>query len=134
MHIKYAKNFDEALGTYYSSDGEICLNPRVSELDIIKNSACSSSTTVTTSMSNDDNNPKEHLKVYAMLEPGDILIFDTKLFHHGTSNMSLLTRALMCLSFQKKDVFGNSETVNGFTYHCDRSVSNKNITLHDFVV
>lgn len=39
----------------------------------------------------------------AILEPGDMLLFDTKIAHHGLANTSLLPRSLLCFAFQQPD-------------------------------
>ena len=37
----------------------------------------------------------------AVLEPGDMLLFDTKIAHRGMANGSLLPRSLLCFAFQQ---------------------------------
>ena len=39
----------------------------------------------------------------AILEPGDMLLFDTKIAHHGLANTSLFSRSLLCFAFQQPD-------------------------------
>ena len=60
--------------------------------------------------------------VAALLEAGDILIYDSALFHYGGANVSLLPRALLMFSFQEGTSWGSYEEVTGFTYNCDASV------------
>ena len=77
------------------------------------------------------NQDPEAAPVYALLSPGDVLLFDAKIFHFGSANTSLLPRALLSFSFQKRDADGNTPLIDGFTYHCDDSVKDK-LTLIDF--
>ena len=68
---------------------------------------------------------------YAQLKAGDILLFNTMVFHYGSANTSLLPRALLSFSFQRNNDSGLMEPINGFTYHCHSSVSGK-YTLDNF--
>eukprot|EP01041_Mallomonas_annulata_P012056 gene12056-25267_t len=73
--------------------------------------------------------------LYAELDIGDILLFNTQVFHYGGANCSDSPRNLLCFSFQKpEDIIENSidnrkdnshRIIDGFTYHCDDSVSGK---------
>lgn len=60
--------------------------------------------------------------VAALLEAGDILIYDSALFHYGGANVSQLPRALLMFSFQEGTTWGSYQEVTGFTYNCDASV------------
>jgi hypothetical protein len=76
---------------------------------------------------------EDYLAVHAILEPGDILIFDTKVFHHGCANTSQEPRAMLCFSFQNRDVDGRDMgKAEGFTYHCHQSTINRGFTISDF--
>ena len=68
---------------------------------------------------------------YAILEAGDVLLFNTMLFHYGGANISALPRAMLSFSFQRNSVDGFSIPINGFTYHCHHSVKGK-LSLQDF--
>ena len=69
---------------------------------------------------------------YALLQAGDILLFNTMVFHYGSANTSALPRALLSFSFQRcSTTSGNMEPINGFTYHCHNSVAGK-FTLNNF--
>ena len=63
------------------------------------------------------------IPVHALMNAGDILIFDTKLFHFGGANISKNPRALLCLAFQSFEAGSKDiNIVDGFTYHCHSSV------------
>lgn len=68
---------------------------------------------------------------YAQLKAGDILLFNTMVFHYGSANDSALPRALLSFSFQRNSVNGEMLPINGFTYHCHDSVAGK-YTLNHF--
>lgn len=91
----------------------------------------------------------------AVLEPGDMLLFDTKIAHHGLANNSSTSRSLLCFAFQEPDaenssrfstpVEGEPHTVDimtnrlsprveGFTYHCHTSMTEANLKLSDFLL
>ena len=65
--------------------------------------------------------------VHAVMEAGDILLFDTRLLHYGSANNSSEPRPLVSFSFQGPP----GDFINGFTYHCHRSVRRK-WQLQDF--
>jgi len=67
----------------------------------------------------------------AMLKAGDILLFDTRIFHQGTANVSQRPRALLSFSFQRRDLLGQAKAIDGFTYHIHQSFLNK-FSLGDF--
>ena len=69
----------------------------------------------------------------ALLNVGDILIFDTKTFHYGSANTSDEARAMLCFSFQ--DCSGADRPLQkafGFTYHIDQSTLDRGFLLSDF--
>lgn len=68
----------------------------------------------------------------AILEIGDILLFDTKIFHYGSANLSSVNRALLSFSFQERNSSGNIENIEGFTYHYHDSLIKNDINLKDF--
>lgn len=68
---------------------------------------------------------------YAQLKAGDVLLFNTMVFHYGSANTSTLPRALLSFSFQRNSECGNMLPINGFTYHCLDSVAGK-YTLNNF--
>jgi len=63
----------------------------------------------------------EHPSQHGLLDVGDILLFDTKVFHYGGANSSQASRDLLCFSFQQppNDQQGAAcpPRVEGFTYH-----------------
>jgi Phytanoyl-CoA dioxygenase (PhyH) len=67
----------------------------------------------------------------AILDVGDLLLYDTKLFHFGGANTSNAPRALLMFSFQQCTPWGSIDKVSGFTYHCHDSVEGK-FVLGDF--
>ena len=72
--------------------------------------------------------PAEH----ALLNAGDLLLFDTRVFHYGSGNASGIPRPLVYFSFQLPFTEGEAiRKVDGFTYHCHESVIGK-YQLGDF--
>lgn len=71
-------------------------------------------------------------EVSALLKIGDILIFDTRVFHYGAANTSKLPRALLMFSFQESTHRGKEDRVQGFTYHLHSTVRDQ-YRLHDFL-
>jgi hypothetical protein len=69
---------------------------------------------------------------YAQLSAGDILLFNTMIFHYGGANNSVLPRALLSFSFQNKGSTGRAEPINGFTYHCEDELQGAYV-LQDFI-
>ena len=67
----------------------------------------------------------------ALLDAGDVLLYDSSLFHFGSANVSTLPRALLMFSFQEAPPWGTHEEVPGFTYNYDESIRNK-FTLESF--
>ena len=61
-----------------------------------------------------------------LLECGDALVFDARLFHNGGANESQVPRCLLNLSFQP----AGDDRIAGFTYH--RHVSASAMRLDDF--
>ena len=80
--------------------------------------------------------------VYAALQQGDVLLFDTKLFHYGGQNISHQNRQLLSWSFQKPVHAAftkegdemTSEPIYGFTYHLEDSIKKLGLTLQDFTL
>lgn len=107
-HDKYATNESDI---YYSSDG-------VQDDPVSRNFFDSNSQLL----------PAE----YALLNQGDILIFDSRLFHFGGANVSLDPRILMCIAFQQRDQTGSSDRIKGYTYHCHDTVHHAALQLKDF--
>jgi hypothetical protein len=68
---------------------------------------------------------------YAPLKAGDMLIFDTKIFHYGAANHSSVQRDLLSLSFQKRDEAGECHPITGFTYHIQPDLVGA-VELRDF--
>ena len=69
----------------------------------------------------------------AILNAGDILIYDNKIFHYGSANDSNVPRALLMFSFQNCTSWGTiGESINGFTYHLHRSLVGK-YTISSFL-
>ena len=62
---------------------------------------------------------------YAQLQAGDVLLFNTMLFHYGGANLSAHPRALLSFSFQRSAPCGSMQPINGFTYHCHSSVQGR---------
>ena len=67
----------------------------------------------------------------AVLDAGDLLLFDTRVFHYGSANISQGPRPLVCFSFQSPRHGTSIRAIDGFTYHCHRSVRGKS-QLRDF--
>lgn len=67
----------------------------------------------------------------ALLDAGDVLLYDSSLFHFGGANVSTLPRALLMFSFQEAPSWGTHEEVPGFTYNNHESVKGK-FTLESF--
>ena len=67
----------------------------------------------------------------AVLDAGDLLLFDTRLFHYGSANISQGPRPLVYFSFQSPRHGTSIRAIDGFTYHCHRSVRGKS-QLRDF--
>lgn len=107
-HDKFATNEKDI---YYSSDGVL--------VDPVEKAPCSSEYQLF---------PAE----YALLNQGDILIFDSRLFHFGGANLSIDPRILMCIAFQQRDQMGSSDRIKGYTYHCHESAHNAALQLKDF--
>eukprot|EP00961_Rhodomonas_salina_P234840 3173929-Rhodomonas_salina.4 len=63
--------------------------------------------------------------VYALLEAGDLLLFDAKIFHFGGANKSKSPRALLCFSFQRPDGNGKTKKFAGVTYYLHKSLDSK---------
>ena len=70
--------------------------------------------------------------VAATLDIGDILIFNAKIFHFGSANISTVDRLLMSFSFQKLDLNGDYIPIKGFTYHLSNSMKNENKILKHY--
>ena len=81
------------------------------------------------SAADDSDDIASRLPLRALLSAGDMLIFDTKLFHFGGANVSSSPRALLCFAFQGGDV---GAKVEGFTYHCHESIVDMKATLASF--
>jgi hypothetical protein len=63
--------------------------------------------------------------IAATLATGDILLYDTKLFHYGSANTSEAPRALFFFAFQNCTKWGSKEIIDGFTYHIHSSMDNR---------
>jgi len=61
----------------------------------------------------------------AVLEAGDVLIYNSAVFHYGGANVSAVPRALLMFSFQEPTPWGDLSEVTGFTYNHDVSVRGK---------
>lgn len=83
------------------------------------------------------------------LNAGDILLFDTKLAHHGLANRSKIPRALLCFAFQEpmtESLSSQDEEypattqqrcipkVDGFTYHFHPSMIQARLHLDSFAI
>lgn len=98
---------------------------------------------------------QKYPEIGAMMEPGDILLFNTQVLHCGGANTSQKPRALLSFSFQNvnadndnlhfdftsvpnepesriRDVTASYDMLPEFTYHCDQSVLKENICLNSF--
>lgn len=71
------------------------------------------------------------LPISAILEKGDCLIFNCKLFHFGSQNISSSDRLLLSFTFQKL-VRGDSIPIKGFTYHLSNSMKSDNNLLQNY--
>lgn len=104
---------------YYNSDGT--LSNEIENNDILKEYSDDSL----------KNSGYSEPPIPILLEIGDILLFDTKIVHYGSANISNSSRALLCFAFQYRNGEGDAEKIDGFTYHCDASVVG-NYLLQDF--
>lgn len=68
----------------------------------------------------------------AVLEAGDIVLYNSTTFHFGGANVSSLPRALLMFSFQESTPWATISQVEGFTYNHDASVRGK-FSLDSFV-
>lgn len=75
-----------------------------------------------------------YLTKQALLDPGDMLIFNTNIFHYGSANTSVGTagRALLCFGFQARDSTGQANQIKGFTYHTTSSMRDSKLSLSSF--
>lgn len=98
--------------TYYSSDGEeIIVQHEDRRVCVLQ-----------------DHYPPTH----AFLDVGDMVFFDTNIFHYGSANMSSDCRALLCFAFQARDAEGAAAKVEGFTYHTHASMRQSALSLQSF--
>ena len=63
--------------------------------------------------------------VAAILDVGDIVIYNTQLFHYGGANTTTIPRALLMFAFQQRTPWGSVDKVSGFTYNCHGSVEGR---------
>lgn len=56
---------------------------------------------------------------------GDVLLYDSKIFHFGGANSSIIPRPLLFFSFQECTPWGFIDYVSGYTYNCHHSVKGK---------
>ena len=72
----------------------------------------------------------------ALLCAGDILLFDTTIFHFGEANQSDIPRVLLGFAFQSNRGDNNAcfeiDKSNGFTYHINPDVQLAELKLFDF--
>jgi len=67
----------------------------------------------------------------AILDIGDLLIFNSKIFHYGSANLSQYDRLLLSFTFQKLND-GKHIPIKGFTYHLSNSMKNDKKILNDY--
>lgn len=109
------------MNTYYSPDGGLEVNEEKVDRTDTNDVSCDLATAAA-----------QKLPEYAEMRTGDILLFDTKLFHFGTANTSDIPRAFVVFAFQQRNTVGKAERVEGFTYHCHSSTQNNRFSLSDF--
>jgi hypothetical protein len=68
----------------------------------------------------------------AILDVGDMLVFNTNIFHYGSANVSTTSRALLSFAFQGRAADGTAEKVKGFTHHTHSSMRDSNLSLGSF--
>lgn len=122
-HNKFAQL---SANTYYSSDGS-------SENFPLESSGESFGGDGLRIEPSENRNADDYPAALAILDAGDILIFDTKVFHNGRANTSMEPRAMLCFSFQDRDSQGRDMgKAEGFTYHCHQSIVDRGFTINDF--
>ena len=108
--------------TFYSVDGEEC--PRIDPARTERKSLLKDIYATKT----------------AILDVGDILLFNTNIFHYGSANTSTTSRALLCLAFQQPDEAKSTvestaveaTPIDGFTYHTHMSMRARKWSLGSF--
>ena len=126
FHMRHVDN-DILRQSHYTADGSL-------EVEQLKSEAGNKTVEhvlETSSETNDINEVMSSLPYAAVLEIGDILIYDSQIFHFGGANVSLHPRVLLMFAFQQCPPWGVVNKINGFTYHCHSSVLGK-YNLNDF--
>jgi len=121
FHNAHVKSSSSA-STIYNSEGELDLM----DADVINRD-------IPSEIDRSSENSPQLPPVYAKLSPGDMLLFDTRLLHFGGANTSASPRALLSMSFQRREACGEkAELVSGFTYHQHPSLHDAPCILNDF--
>lgn len=113
--------------TYYSSDGSV----EYTEEEQPHTPTTASGSTGNTTAEGVKASPQITPACYAQLKAGDVLLFNTMVFHYGGANTSSVPRALLSFSFQRNATDGSMSPIDGFTYHCHSSVKGR-YTLGSF--
>ena len=111
--------------TYYDSDGSL-----IEEENNHNNADADDNIDIDLREKNDAINSS--IPIAAILQVGDILMFNCKIFHFGSENVSLLDRLLLSFTFQSVDMNGESIPVKGFTYHLSDDMKSDNKILENF--
>jgi acid phosphatase class B len=73
--------------------------------------------------------------IHFHLQIGDILLFNSMIFHYGAKNSSVESRPLLSFSFQNVDSTSKKLVhIDGFTYHSHHTIRNAHLTVIDFPV
>lgn len=73
--------------------------------------------------------------IHFHLQIGDILLFNSMIFHYGAKNSSVESRPLLSFSFQNVDSISKQLVyIDGFTYHSHHTIRNAHLTVIDFPV
>lgn len=73
--------------------------------------------------------------IHFHLQIGDILLFNSMIFHYGAKNNSIESRPLLSFSFQNVDSISKQLIyIDGFTYHSHHTIRDAHLTVSDFPV
>jgi len=71
--------------------------------------------------------------IHFHLQIGDILLFNSMIFHYGAANTSIESRPLLSFSFQNLNSISKQlDYIDGFTYHRHHTIRNAHLTIVDF--
>ncbi len=68
-----------------------------------------------------------------VVEEGTIYTIDSRVIHSGGGNSSKVPRYVLCFAFQRRERGSKrAERADGFTYHIEKDVKDRNLSLKDF--